>query len=83
MAPRKLGLQWGVTGRVKTVKIIYKKSSSQKLLGQEICHLCGSISGDLDISSTWLTIYNFFSSYWSLSIFKCYYQLIDFLRSFV
>lgn len=30
----------------------FKKSSSQKLLGQEICHLCGSISGDLDISST-------------------------------
>lgn len=60
MAPRKLGLQWGVTGRVKNVKIIYKKSSSQKLLGQEICHLCGSISGDLDISSTWLTIDNFF-----------------------
>lgn len=60
MASRKLGLQWGVTGRVKNVKIIYKKSSSQKLLGQEICQLCGSISGDLDISSTWLTIYNFF-----------------------
>lgn len=50
--PQEIGATVGSDRTSERRKNNFKKSSSQKLLRQEICHLCGSISGDLDISST-------------------------------